>query len=89
MLPSSGNAISFMPLLLAERPSEDCGCPEQDWDLGGVFTTIHLEEDGGGGHILFDNGDWEAERRVDCSGIDELLQLAIDWRNTLPAAEDH
>lgn len=78
----------FTPVLLAERPSEDCGCPEQDWDLGGVFTTIHLEEDGSG-HILFDNGDWDAERLVKCSGMTDLLQAAVDWRNTLPASAEH
>lgn len=77
--------VEFKPELLAERASEDCGCPEQDWDLGGVFTTIHLE-DGGSGHILFDNGDWDAEKLVECDGMCDLLGQAIAWRNSLPSS---
>lgn len=58
---------------VSSQPSEQCGCPEEDWIMGVIEVTIHLEEDGSG-HLLFYGGDWEHDFEVDCSDIAELRQ---------------
>ena len=65
---------------IERRKSEDCGCPEEDWILNGIYTTIHLEDDGSG-HILLDFGDnGEEDKLVECDGsMKKLLSIANDW----------
>ena len=67
---------------LAVRSSDECGCPEEDWDINGVFTTLHLEPNGGG-HIFLYVGDWDDEKLVPCTTIEELRRRAIEWVSTL------
>lgn len=73
--------------MIAERlsvgASDECGCPEEEWDINGVFTTIHLEEDGGG-HIFIYCGDWEFEKTVEASTMPALRAAAIEWVRSLP-----
>ncbi len=67
--------------------SEDCGCPEEDWEINGLFTTIHLEPDGTG-HIFIDSGEWEDEKLVDAKTMPELRQAAINWVGSIPVDEN-
>lgn len=68
---------------VSSQPSEQCGCPEEDWIMGNIEVTIHLEEDGSG-HLLFCGGDWEHDFEVDCSDMNELRQKAADFVCSLP-----
>jgi hypothetical protein len=68
---------------IESRLSEDCGCPEQDWVINGIYTTIHLEEDGGGHILLTDDGGDGPEKLTPCDGIGDLLEKAKDWIATL------
>lgn len=62
-----------------QRLSDECGCPEEDLEIGMCCITAHLEPDGSG-HLFFDNGDWDEEKLVDCDGtIETLRQKAHDW----------
>ena len=69
--------------LIQQRPSEDCGCPEEVWDMNGICVVIHLEEDGSG-HIFLDAGDWDDEKLVECTGIIDLKNKAERWVAALP-----
>jgi hypothetical protein len=69
--------------LVEIRQSEECGCPEEDWIIGMLYITIHLEPDTGG-HIFIDCGDWEDEKLVDCSTMDELRSEAVKWSSSIP-----
>lgn len=65
--------------LIDTRTSDECGCPEEDWEIGMLSVTIHLEPDGSG-HIFLDGGDWgEAEKLVQCEGIEDLRSIAQEW----------
>lgn len=72
--------------LLEQRPSEECGCPEEVWLMGGLEVTIHLEDDGTG-HIIADAGDWDADVEVECKGMEELRCKAAAWVGTFPIEE--
>lgn len=70
--------------LLHQGTSDECGCPEEEWVIGMLHTTIHLEPDGSG-HIFLDGGDWgEDEKLVDCDGIEDLRVKAAEWVDSLP-----
>ncbi|MBM1814523.1 hypothetical protein [Pseudosulfitobacter pseudonitzschiae] len=58
--------------LLAAVPSEECGCPEELWDLNGIIYLIHMEEDDASGEIFVFAGDWETETMVQCATIEDL-----------------
>lgn len=77
------NGYPFHCELLEERPSEDCGCPEELWVMGSLEVTIHLE-DNGEGHVIADAGDWDGDLFVTCSGMADLRKQAADWINTFP-----
>jgi hypothetical protein len=65
--------------IVDQRKSDECGCPEEDLEIGMCFFTAHLEPDGGG-HLFLDMGDYgEAERIVECDGIEGLRQRAYEW----------
>jgi hypothetical protein len=65
--------------LVATRASDECGCPEEDWIIGMLYVTIHLEPDDSG-HIFLDGGDWgEDEKLVQCTGIEDLRKKAQAW----------
>ena len=73
--------------LIAKGVSDECGCPEETWNINGVDALIHLEPDGRG-EIFLDAGDWQDEKIVDCCGIDNLLQQACAWVRSLPCEGD-
>lgn len=68
---------------IESRKSDECGCPEEDWVIGQLYTTIHLEPVTGG-HIFIDCGDWQREKLVDCRSIEELRLKAVEWCNSFP-----
>lgn len=72
--------------LLEQRPSEDCGCPEELWMMGNLEVILHLEEDDSG-HIIADAGDWEGDLFVDRANMEELRRHAAEWINTFPIEE--
>lgn len=72
------------PELLRVGKSDECGCPEEEWDINGVFTTIHLDGDGSAG--IFVSGDsWEDEKLVTCNNMPDLRRLAQEWIYSLQA----
>lgn len=72
--------------LLSQHPSEDCGCPEEEWEMNGLFVIIHLEADGKG-HAFIDCGDWEDEKLFDVETMPALREAARQWVNTIPVSE--
>ena len=74
--------------LIEARPSEECGCPEELWRLGTIEVLIHLEENGEG-HIFIDAGDWEIDREVPTTGINDLRNQAFAIIESLPVEGDH
>jgi hypothetical protein len=68
---------------IESRKSDECGCPEEDWIIGMLFVTIHIEPDGSG-HIFIDCGDWEKEKLVPTNGIEELRLEAETWASSFP-----
>ena len=72
--------------MVAERlqcgVSDECGCPEEEWDIHGIYAIIHIEPDGGG-HIFLDAGEWEADKLVDSKNIEQLRIAAIEWVESL------
>lgn len=76
-------AADFHCELLEQRPSEDCGCPEELWLMGNLEATIHLEADGTG-HIFIDSGDWDHDFETTHNGMADLRQKAADFIMSLP-----
>lgn len=74
-------AMTSLHQLVDVRKSDECDCPEEDWIIGMLYVTIHMEKDGGG-HIFLDCGDWDDEKLVECSCIEELRIKAVDWVNS-------
>jgi len=52
--------------------------PKEEWGIGMFNVVIHIEPNGEG-DIFIDCGDWQDERRVKCSGIDDLRKQAAEW----------
>lgn len=69
--------------LIEARASEECGCPEELWLVDTLEVLIHLEENGEG-HIMIDAGDWEIDREVPTTGIEDLRQQAFAIIEALP-----
>ena len=65
------------------RKSDECGCPEEDWVIGMLYVTIHIEPDNSG-HIFIDCGEWQDEKLVPTKSIEELRMSAVDWVESLP-----
>lgn len=58
--------------LLAHVPSEECGCPEEIWQIDGVIVLIHFEDDGTSEMFVFyGDGEFEASFR-DCENMNAL-----------------
>ena len=70
-------------VLIHSGPSEECGCPEELWRVGSLEALMHLEENGNG-HIIIDAGDWELERDVTTTGIEDLRRQAFAMIDALP-----
>jgi hypothetical protein len=65
--------------VVEQRLSDECGCPEEELEIGMCYMIVHLEEDGSG-HMFLDMGDWEDEKFVQCDGtINGLRQKAKEW----------
>lgn len=77
----------FFCKLIEARPSEDCGCPEEEWIMGSLVVTIHLEENGEG-HIEVDGGDWQHDWFTAHRGMSDLRQHAADYITSLPHEAD-
>jgi hypothetical protein len=73
--------------LISKGFSDECGCPEEMWNISGVDALIHLEPDGTG-EIFLDTGGWQDERKVDCNGMCDLRQKAAAWVRSLPHEDD-
>ncbi len=69
--------------LLIARPSEECGCPEEEWLVENLLLTVHFEPDGRG-HIIIDGGDWEVESEVDAADMASLRQHAFGIIERMP-----
>jgi hypothetical protein len=68
---------------LGTKPSDECGCPEEDWVIDMFNVTIHLEPVTGG-DIFIDCGDWQDEKTGDCTTIEELRCEAVKWIKSIP-----
>jgi hypothetical protein len=68
-------------------PSEECGCPEEQWVIHGALVTIHGEGDGTG-HVHVDYGDWDHEIWTETDDLGVMKQMAIDYIEALPSEED-
>ena len=73
--------------LIAKGVSDECGCPEETWNINGIDVLIHLEPDGRG-EICLDAGDWQDDKMVSCCGIDDLRQQTFIWVCGLPCEND-
>lgn len=61
-----------------QRKSDECGCPEEDLEIGMCTFLAHLEPDGSA-HLFLDMGDWDDEKVVECDGVEGMRQKAHDW----------
>jgi hypothetical protein len=69
---------------LAERTSDECGCPEHDIMMAHIFATVHMEPDGSG-QAFVDFGDWDEEWHFnDCVDINDLKQKTAQRFMALP-----
>ncbi len=68
---------------IESRKNDECCCPEEDWIIGMLYTTIHIEPDGSG-HIFIDSGNWEDEKLVPTKSIEELRVAAVNWVESFP-----
>lgn len=64
--------------LLAELPSEECGCDEEIWKIDSLYAIIHMEEKGDSEIIMFFGEDTE-ERSVPCDNIEQLRAEMFKW----------
>jgi hypothetical protein len=61
------------------QPSEDCGCPEENWLIGGIDLTIHGEADGTI-HAFSDDGECQPEVTLYGFGsLDAARPTVFDW----------
>jgi len=68
---------------LEKRHSEECGCPEEHFEIYGFAEVIiHMEPDGSG-EAFIDFGDWQEEKEFQCADIDDLRQKTVDYITSL------
>jgi len=72
----------------ATRPSEECGCPEEEWLVGGINLIIHHDPDGRV-HAFMDGGDWgEADAMFPgFASLDEARPTVFDWATSVLRGE--
>jgi len=66
------------------RASEECGCPEEHWIVGGIDTVIHMEENGEV-HVHMDGGD-AGETSLFMKGmacLDDCRDMALGWAKAM------
>lgn len=73
--------------LVSQHLSDDCGCPEEEWIIHGLFVAIHLETDGTG-HAFIDCGDWEDERLFNVTTMPELRAQTVNWISSIPISPE-
>ncbi len=78
--------MNIVGKLIAQRPSDECGCPEEEWEFGAFNVILHLEPFLGG-DIFIDCGDWEDDKRVECNSIEELREKAAEWAFSFPVLD--
>lgn len=62
------------------RPSQDCGCPEEEWLFSGLPLLIHFEPDGAGEAVLELDEDVSLERAfTGVAQIEDLRAEAFAW----------
>lgn len=64
--------------LVAQVPSEECGCPEELWIIDGIEAVIHFEKDGRS-EIHLMAGDWNEEKTFECRNMPELRAALFSW----------
>jgi hypothetical protein len=71
---------ALLPIeFVATRPSDECGCPEEEWLIGSITLTLHNEPDGSI-HAFLDSGDWDAEQMFpDLRALDAARPAVFDW----------
>ena len=69
--------------LIESRRNEDCGCPEEEWNMCGLVVTLHGEGDGTG-HVLIDAGDWDDEFVVSSDDMEFMRNRAREYVKALP-----
>tara|TARA_R110001583_G_scaffold34982_5_gene116929 strand:- start:5967 stop:6215 length:249 start_codon:yes stop_codon:yes gene_type:complete len=79
--------VDMNKIKVCERLNKDCGCPEEDWIMNGIYITIHAEPEGQG-TMIADFGEWEEEQLVEASGLEDLRQLAETWTLTFHAGNE-
>ena len=63
-------------------PSEECGCPEEEWEVMGCPMIVHIEPEGSGHMVFLPNEDNEIDIAFHgVSTIDELRWQALDYAN--------
>ncbi len=65
-------------------PSEDCGCPVEEWLCCGISIVIHFEEDGTA-ELFADTGDWDHEFKLTSRTMESAREEAFDWCRSLPS----
>ena len=70
-----------MSSLIYKNP--DCGCSEQEIQIGMASVLIHVEPNGIG-EAFIDFGDWDEEKTFECSGMDDLLAKVKQYISSLP-----
>jgi hypothetical protein len=71
------------PLLEAAYPSEDCGCPVEDWVYRSVCLQLHFEPDGSL-EVFADTGDWQEEVALKATTMESARAEAFAWVDRLP-----
>lgn len=64
--------------MIARLPSEECGCPEELWQIDGLYLLFHFEEDGSSDAFIF-AGDWEAETNLEARSLNDLRSKSFQW----------
>ncbi len=73
------------PKLLSREHDDDCGCPEEYWEVFGLNIHMHLNT-GKPSNAHADGGDWgEAEIEVTASSHDLARAAILGWAEALAA----
>lgn len=65
--------------ILEQRLSDECGCPEEELQIGMCVFTAHLEPDGTA-DLFLDLGDYQEDRNVKCGGtVEGMRNEALKW----------
>lgn len=65
-------------------PDPDCGCPVEEWLVGGLNVQLHFEDDGQMAAFI-DAGDWDTEIELKATTMEAARAEAFAWVMRLPA----